>query len=283
MASSRHVCERTILNFAQEQHRQGQAVAGDLVLITGAGQHSAGSPVLRGSVHRLLTSLQLAPSGGGDGAPVSAAGSGGSDSPAGGVGQAFSGYARFSGRRQPAPQSPESPREAAAGPPLVDTGLRPRHGGFSADGLAAGAAGNVQNAAQQWSHANAVALTEAIVLDWCASSRHAWGPATAGGPSPAAQPIHCRTVVSRGGVGGSGGGTGGQQRQGQPNTTWMDTAMQRGWQAAGAGTAVQGAATAGSQLQSAVDTASQQGAGNAGRLVVPNAVLLRWLQSKDRS
>jgi hypothetical protein len=116
---------------------------------------------------------------------------------------------------------------------LVDTGLRPRHGGFTAAAdLAAELGADAPNgAAMQW----AQALTEAIILDWCAGSQSAWVQHTA---SVAA-------ASSRDDMG---------SRAVQPvvrdaDTAWMDSAM-------------------------------QQGAANPGRIVVANAVLLRWLQSK---
>jgi hypothetical protein len=83
----------------QELCRQSKRIIGDLVLITGSGQHSTGGPVLRSSVQRLLASLQLAPdtvdADGGSIAP--------SDTAAGGIGTAFTGYTRFTGRMQPQP------------------------------------------------------------------------------------------------------------------------------------------------------------------------------------
>ena len=100
---------------------KGGRIIGDLVLITGSGQHSAGSPVLRSSVQRLLASLQLCP----DDADVAA-----SAPAAGGMGTAFAGYARFtSGSREQhggAGQMPlpgVKPQQQQDQAPPADTGV----------------------------------------------------------------------------------------------------------------------------------------------------------------
>ena len=111
---------------------------------------------------------------------------------------------------------------------LVDTGLRPRHGGFTAAADLAAATG----AGMQW----AQALTEAIILDWCAS------------PWPGQQQHAAKTAAAHR-RGEKGVATGQQLVAGVVDTAWMDSAM-------------------------------QQGAANPGRIVITNAVLLRWLQSK---
>lgn len=234
--------------------------------------------MLRGSVQRLLASLQLAPSDAS--ATETVAGSSrGVELAASSVGTAFSGYSRFTGRRplaqgdaaaaQPTEAAAAAAADAAADqqPPLIDTGLRPRHGGFSAaQGLAAELGGGMQ-----W----AQALTEAIILDWCASSRHAQALLGEFG-SPAAV--------------GDGGGGSGSRAPAQANTAWMDMAIQRGCQAASAPAI--GATTAPAGQAKKVDGALPdalraqhqarpiQDAHNAGRLVVPNEVLLHWLQSR---
>lgn len=267
-------CTDTCVDIAQEQFRQSERIAGDLVLITGSGQHSAGSPVLRSSVQRLLASLQLAPD---EAEPADSSAGGGSSEPTQ-SGVAFPGFTRFTGRRQP-PQCDEAPAPAAAAAadqqqsPLVDTGLRPRHGGFGGVQELAGELGG----GMQW----AQALTEAIILDWCASSRYAWTSLAGAGAGAAAHD------------GSSGGG--GPQAPAPANTAWMDAAIQHGWRAAAVPAAGDAAAPA-AQMEATRDgppgdaaaqeqaaqprSRSQRDARNAGRLVVANETLLRWLRSK---
>ena len=96
---------------------------------------------------------------------------------------------------------------------LVDTGLRPRHGGFTAAAdLAAGLGADAPGgAAVQW----AQALTEAIILDWCAS------------PWPGQQQHAAKATAAR--SGGDKGISAGQQLvAGDVDTAWMDSAMQQG-------------------------------------------------------
>ena len=92
---------------------------------------------------------------------------------------------------------------------LLDTGLRPRHGGFSAAAdLAAGLGADApRGAAVQW----AQALTEAIILDWCASSR----------------PARAQLVAKHGDARSweDDGASAGQLGALQSDTAWMDSAM----------------------------------------------------------
>lgn len=123
----------TCLAPLQEVFRQGNRVVGDLVLITGLGHHSAGSPVLRSSVQRLLASLQLSP----DDADLTA----GASAAAGGMGSAFAGYARFTGSRRaqhsgasstpppgvgPQQRQDQPPQEEAGALEHVDRSLVPK-------------------------------------------------------------------------------------------------------------------------------------------------------------
>ncbi len=141
--------------LVQEWHRQGRAMNGDLVLITGAGQHSAGVPVLRESVLRLLASLQL-PAGSVSGNDASGGAVAGGDADggaegapcqgSGAIGSAFGGYSRFTPRR-PAVQD-ASPLVDT----LVDTGLRLRHASLTA--MPGGGAFGSWRAAAEWSQAS---------------------------------------------------------------------------------------------------------------------------------
>ena len=90
---------------------------------------------------------------------------------------------------------------------LVDTGVRPRHGGFTAAADLAAATG----AEMQW----AQALTEAIILDWCAS------------PQPGRQ-HHAAQAAAAHQREDKGVATGQQLVAGDVDTAWMDSAMQQG-------------------------------------------------------
>jgi hypothetical protein len=96
---------------------------------------------------------------------------------------------------------------------LVDTGLRPRHGGFTAAAdLAAGLGADPPGgAAVQW----AQALTEAIILDWCASP---WpGQQQHDARAAATWRSEHESIPSRQ-----------QLVAGDVDTAWMDSAMQQG-------------------------------------------------------
>ena len=154
-------------NPTQERHRQGQPVRGNLVLVTGQGQHSRERPVLRDGILRLLASLQLPCSsveaGPAASGPVATAAAAGASAPGMPGANDGSGVAPAAAGPSPGAQQTAAsgglPDGAPDPLPLVDTGLRARHPG--SDGKLPGGAGggDLWAAAELWSHANAAALT----------------------------------------------------------------------------------------------------------------------------